>query len=150
MRTVLDGKLEQLRNKFTYSVVTGELYRDNKPACSTNSQGYKYVWFDGKNLIAHRVIWFLVTGEDPGELEVDHIDHDRSNNSWNNLQLLDHRSNSLRQSQVELHPGVTFYKRTGRYQAKCKVAGKTKHLGYYSTAEEASAAYQRHYSGEPN
>ena len=43
----------------------------------------------------------------------------------------------------DLPQGVCFYKPTGKYLASCKHNGKSKHLGYYLTPEEASLAYRR-------
>ena len=50
--------------------------------------GYQYV-------LAHRVIWKLMTGEEPKE--IDHIDGNRSNNKWQNLRSVtasDNRRNT--------------------------------------------------------
>lgn len=38
--------------------------------------------------------------------------------------------------------GVSFHNKNRRYQAKCSVNGKRRHVGYYSTPDEASLAYQ--------
>lgn len=38
--------------------------------------------------------------------------------------------------------GVRLIKATGRYRAECNVNGKMKHLGYYSTPEDASEIYK--------
>lgn len=39
------------------------------------------------------------------------------------------------------YKGVQFYKRTGRWRAYIQVDRKSRHLGYYSTEEEAALAY---------
>ena len=38
--------------------------------------------------------------------------------------------------------GVNFHKQSGDFQASCKINGKLKYIGLYSTPEEASAAYK--------
>ena len=38
--------------------------------------------------------------------------------------------------------GVCFDKRAGKFQARCTVNGKIKHLGYFNTHEEAFAVYK--------
>ena len=45
------------------------------------NQGYLNVKFQGKSYRLHRLIWFIRYGEDPGVLDVDHIDRNRSNNT---------------------------------------------------------------------
>ena len=38
--------------------------------------------------------------------------------------------------------GVSFYKASGKYMAKCKVNSTDKHLGYFNTPQEAFAVYK--------
>ena len=45
---------------------------------------YRKLTFDREIYLSHRIIWMWMTGEDPGEMEVDHIDRDRFNNRWSN------------------------------------------------------------------
>ena len=42
----------------------------------------------------------------------------------------------------EYHVGVCFHKASGKFQARCNVNGKTQHLGYFNTPEEAFAVYK--------
>lgn len=39
--------------------------------------------------------------------------------------------------------GIYFYKQTGKYKATCAVNGKAKHLGFFSTPEEAFSVYKQ-------
>lgn len=56
-----------------------------KPAFTAkNSAGYYHGTVDGKNYLAHRVIWMLEQGAWPME-EIDHRDGNPGNNSLNNL-----------------------------------------------------------------
>ncbi len=48
-----------------------------------------------------------------------------------------------RATRGELLVGVSFDKARGKYQAQCRVNGKKKHLGYFTTSQEAYAAYKR-------
>lgn len=43
----------------------------------------------------------------------------------------------------EYPKGVSYNKKSGRFQSLCSVNGELKHLGYFTTSEEASEAYQR-------
>ena len=38
--------------------------------------------------------------------------------------------------------GVGYHKKNKKYQARCRINGKKKHLGYYNTVEEAFNAYK--------
>lgn len=48
---------------------------------------------DGQGVYLHRVIWMLMTGRDPGEYEIDHINRISTDNRWDNLRLADRSLN---------------------------------------------------------
>ena len=86
-----------------------------------------------------------MTGEWP-VIDVDHKDTVKSNNRWSNLRLATTSENGQNQQSPPSHNttgflGVTLYKPTGRYAAFIKVNRKSRYLGYYTTPEEAHAAY---------
>lgn len=52
------------------------------------------VMVNGRNLQAHRIIWFLTYGEVPPiDMVVDHIDGDPHNNKLENLRIVTHKTN---------------------------------------------------------
>ncbi len=59
---------------------------------SPHGTGYLTVWYVNKNYFIHRVIWLMVYGEWPEQ--VDHIDGDRSNNRIQNLRKVTPYENS--------------------------------------------------------
>jgi len=87
--------VERLRHVFHYDPDTGHLCWKNPthPNCTkgpirTNGQGYLWVCLDDKRYAQHRVIWAMQTGSISDDMEVDHINHVRDDNRWDNLQLL--------------------------------------------------------------
>lgn len=52
-----------------------------------NENRYCVVGLDGKLYQAHRVIWELHNSSIPDEVDIDHIDRDRKNNTIQNLRL---------------------------------------------------------------
>lgn len=107
-----------------------------------HSGGYITVCIGKKEYLAHRIIWFMKTGEWP--LEVDHIDHDRSNNRWLNLRALStSRDNQLnmgkRRNNSSGVNGVRILP-SGRYSAFIMVNRKQISLGTYDILEDATAA----------
>lgn len=111
------------------------------------AKGYFHLGFRGKEYLLHRVVYFLSTKNDPGVLEVDHIDGNPTNNCPDNLRLatpgqnrVNSRGNKERRCKFK---GVQQVPQTRRYRAMCKVKGKNTHIGYYDTEEEAAKAYDR-------
>ena len=85
---------------FTYDPETGELWwkerRSNRVdmsrrAGSQNGHGYWQVRYKGKVYYQHRLIWQMVHGYIPSE--IDHIDQDKSNNKLGNLRECTHAEN---------------------------------------------------------
>ena len=106
--------------------------------------GYYVVRFEDRLYGAHRLVYFLANGVDPGVLQVDHRDRNRSNNHPENLRLADQPS----QNQNSRRHNKTGFKNvnhhvSGRYRAYIVLDKKQKSLGYYDTAEEAARAYDK-------
>lgn len=57
--------------------------------------GYIRVGVYDQRYYLHRIIWKMVTGEDPGDLQINHKDGDKLNNAWDNLEAITHRDNVL-------------------------------------------------------
>lgn len=105
-----------------------------------NDKGYAWAKINGQRIRLHR---FLINA--PAALQVDHII--KVDNRKSNLRLATNKENrrneGLRKSNSTGAKGVNFDKRRKRYRAHITVDGRYIHLGYYSTIEEASIAYDR-------
>lgn len=146
---------EELWDLFDYKPLTGELIwkvrvsqgtKVGATAGSAHIQGYRVTRIKTKLYMVHRVIWTWLHGTDPGQLQVDHIDGNRCNNTPGNLRLATHQQNALN-SKTRAHniSGVKGAKLTpsGKYQARIRLHGTTHYLGTYETAEEAGEAYKK-------
>jgi hypothetical protein len=127
---------------------TTYIYRIKKPgdlAGHQNASGYIEIRFDRKNYQGHRVAWYLHTGEDPGVLQVEHIDTNRSNNKIDNLRLASSAQNSWntgkKSGTTSKYKGVAFYARYGKWISQIRANGKTTHLGYFTDELEAHRTY---------
>ena len=76
----------------------------NRPA-GTWDNGYRKVVICEQPCLLHRVVWMWMTGEDPGDLYLDHIDRDRGNNRWWNLRVGTAELNSVNT------PGKGYHRR---------------------------------------
>lgn len=109
--------------------------------------GYIRVNCCGKLHMAHRLIWKLVTGDEPPE-EIDHIDCDGSNNRWNNLRAADRADNAHNTRKPVTNTsgfkGVHWDTSTNRWCAQIKARSESPiYLGTFDTPEAAHAAYCR-------
>lgn len=88
----------------------------------------------------HRVIMATPKG-----LVVDHINHNTLDNQKANLRNVTHRKNiSHRKNKSQCYSqytGVTWHKRSKKWQANIRVNGKTKFLGLFLTEIEGHNAY---------
>ena len=75
------------------------------------------------------------------KIVVDHIDNNPLNDRLYNLQLITQRENLTKDKKNKSgYTGV--YSIRNRYYSLIRIGGEKKYLGYFSTKEEASEAYQ--------
>jgi hypothetical protein len=91
----------------------------------------------------HRIIWKMVTGEDPAQT-IDHADGDQTNNRWPNLRSATASQQQWNQprnaANTSGYKGV--YRSRGRWRAMIRTGGPRRSLGTYSSPQEAAAAYE--------
>lgn len=102
---------------------------------------YKTLSLCRQTLKLHRVIWAIVTGEWPAE--IDHIDGDGCNNKWDNLKNVtraENMKNKRRYKGRELPTGVYPTEDRKRFWAEIVSGSKRFHIGYFNTVSEAAEA----------
>lgn len=107
---------------------------------SRHNRGYLMGFINNRAFLTHRIIWMLVHGEQPDD--VDHINGDRVDNRLANLRNVS-RSVNLRNSKMRRDntSGINGVSREGsRWAAYITVNRKRKFLGYFYTVEDAAAA----------
>ena len=109
---------------------------------SLSNHGYLEAGIGNKSYLVHRLIWLYMTGYFPEK--VDHINHDRLDNRWNNLREVDNTENSKncsvsRNSRTGVN-GVSYMKTKGKYRAYVTVNRKQVYVGLYDSIDEAIAA----------
>lgn len=110
-------------------------------AFTSPSHGYRAGSVFHHTQRAHRVIWSIVHG-DLGDLTVDHINGNRSDNRIVNLRLVSHRENTkncpLKSNSNAGHFGVRKNRR--RWIARITADGREVHLGSFKTFGDAVRA----------
>lgn len=115
-----------------------------KKAGAMSYYGYIQIGIFGRLFRAHRLAILYVTGSFPN-IDIDHVDRDKTNNRFDNLRIVNrsinqqNRVNPRSDNKTKI---LGAQQRSGkRFVARIGVNGKYHHLGSFSTAEEASAAY---------
>jgi len=120
--------------------------RAGQPAC------FLYYWkpvlyavrFRKKTYLSHRVIFFLETGQDPGDLEIDHQNH---GDNRDELRLVTRRQNSMNiripKRNQSGFKGVSWARKESKWRARIVVSYRKKHLGYFDSRLDAAWAYNQ-------
>lgn len=127
-----------------FATVDAEDYENIKQWKWHFSTGYakRTVWHEGKSrtVYMHRII---VSGSD--NLEVDHINRNRLDNRKLNLRICtasQNRINTKRDApKSSIYRGVTYVKKTKKWNAQIGLDNRVKHIGCFNTEIEAARAY---------
>lgn len=136
---------DELRKILRYDKSTGDLIwlRSGKIAGCITKNGhtaYLRLRIQKKLYMAHRLIWLLVKGHDPGLDEIDHKDGDGLNNKITNLRRVKptvNRRNLTRKRSNPYPAGVHYSQRLQKFVAVLRYNGKQLHLGTFNTMLEA-------------
>jgi hypothetical protein len=109
-----------------------------------SKEGYIEVRVFGCKIYAHRIVYAITHGAWP-EKFVDHINGNRSDNRPENLRDVSNAENMQNRiganaNSVSGVRGVHWHKQVGKWCAAISPNGKYRHLGLFSSKEEAAAA----------
>ncbi|UGO52666.1 putative HNH endonuclease [Klebsiella phage vB_KpnD_Opt-79] len=106
--------------------------------------GYVIVTINGKKILAHRIIYEMNNGDIEPGMQIDHIDHNPSNNRIENLRVVNHQENQSNKSKQSNNTsgvtGVWLHKKSGRFVAEIMVEKKKIHIGYFDDKLNAAKA----------
>lgn len=135
----------------SYDPESGEFARKKKVKGSTkkvgdllgsdDGAGYVQISVCGKVYRAHRLAFLYMTGRIPKY--IDHINHDKSDNSWANLRECSKAENSFNRTapanNTSGYRGVSLT-RNKKWKAESWISGKKINLGVHDTPERADIA----------
>ncbi|MBU9472079.1 HNH endonuclease [Burkholderia multivorans] len=111
------------------------------------STGYTFIYvpFHG-SVYAHRLAFLFMTGSWPKNI-VDHLNHDSTDNRWENLRDVDYSQNNhnskVRKDNKTGVRGVIYNKKYKKYSALLKHQNTRYWLGSFKTLEDAAQAITR-------
>ncbi len=141
------------REFFSYSMETGELLKIKERKGKTGwthkagqkgyPKDYIKVSHKGDTFRAHRLIWVIVTGEQPNF--IDHIDGNGLNNKWENLRSVSRNQNArnkkVSKSNKTGTPDVSWAESRKKYVAKITDDSHNRvYLGMFDRLEDAVTA----------
>ena len=110
----------------------------------TKNLVYRLIKFNHGSYKAHRLAYYMYHGIDPRNNDIDHEDRNGLNNKINNLRLATRSDNCKNRSMAENNTsgvtGVSWAKKRRRWEARLKMNGKQKYLGYFVNKEDAIQA----------
>ena len=143
---------ERLTSLLAYDPNTGSFTRKIRTSTSTDvgqiagsNNKYSQIRIDGRLYRTCRLAWMYVHKSWPSG-QIDHIDRDPANDRIANLrdvtQSENQHNSGTRNDNWSGYPGVSWYAKSCLWRARIDVNKKSIWLGYFSTREEAAAAYQ--------
>lgn len=106
-------------------------------------RNYRRLYIEGHHYMAHVVAWALMNGEWPAT-DIDHINHNQSDNCLLNLRIATDSQNaknrSINRNNKTGISGVTHF--GNRFRATIACDYRKYHIGLFDTVDQAGAARQ--------
>lgn len=140
--------IERVNEMLAVNVASGEVNwrrsagraRAGDRAGRTHKYGYRTIHLDGKQHMAHSIVWFVATGDWPPL--IDHINGNKLDNRLENLRMADAATNARNRTNYVHRKLLGAYPTpAGRFSALIVADGAWFHLGVYATEQEAHERY---------
>lgn len=109
--------------------------------------GYMHIVLDGRRIYIHRLVWQIERGSIPSDMEIDHIDHNPSNNKITNLRLVTRSGNRKNRSRDSRNKsgvnGVYWAPHANAWCAQIRSERHVQHIGYFKDLADAAQARRK-------
>ena len=124
---------------FTWKQVNSNRVKPGSKAGWQTDAGYIEISVDSIRYRAHRLAWMYVYGDDPGELQVDHRNHKRTDNRLSNLRVATNQQNCFNQKESK---GFYYREDCKKWQTQIRINGVQTYLGLFDCPLLARLAYE--------
>jgi len=143
LKSILDYNEET--GYFTWKIKKSANIVVGSIAGTLNHSGYWQIGIDKKLYSSHRLVWLFIFNSYPTS-QIDHINCKKDDNRLVNLRLATPAENQWNRGKPVNNTtgfkGVSWSKKSNKYQAQISKNGKKIHLGFFNSAEQASKAYK--------
>ena len=126
------------------------LFKDNRleRTFGSNRDGYRQIRIGNIVPNVHQLVAKAFLDDFSNELQIDHINGNRSDNRPENLRMVTHQQNQMafinkRDGASSKYRGVGWNKKKQKWRARISKGGHEKHLGLFSDELDAAIAYNK-------
>jgi hypothetical protein len=131
--------------EFTWIMIPNNTIKLGRIAGKLMPNGYTNIRVKKRNYYAHRLAFLWMTGKFPKET-VDHINHNKSDNRWNNLRPASYSENMINVKITTRNTsgckGVYWHKGAQKWCARGTKNKITTSLGLFTCLKEASKRFK--------
>jgi len=142
----LERPMHHFSGKRAWSIAKRRNFGKDAGTLMRSKVSYYTVTIKQVRYLAHRVVYALHYGVDPGDMQIDHINGNGLDNRIENLRLATNSQNSMNRRMQKNNSsgmrGVFWNQRRKAWMAYIKINKKQKIIGYFKTIHEACCAYE--------
>jgi len=124
---------------FIWLVSRGAVKAGDVAGCTHKRSGYIYITIDGKQYLAARLAYLFMTGRFP-QPTIDHINQNRADNRWENLQQATFQEQRINQGDPAKNDTVSTEaccnKQNSEWKPTIKVDDKVNHFEQFDDIED--------------
>ena len=146
MKTIKPINAKELKQYFVYKDGFLHWIKNNKKAGTMRKEGYIVIQCNNSVYYAHRLVWSLLKGLIPDNMQIDHINRNKADNRIENLRLVNISQNALnKQFKVGKSGIIGVTKDRSYYKVSFTVNSKSIHVGNFKDIKTAKEVAEKYY-----
>ena len=146
MKQIKPINVSELQKYFVYKDGNLHWLKSNKKAGTLRKEGYIVIQYNNSVYYAHRLVWSLLKGAIPDNMQIDHINRNKADNRIENLRLVNVSQNALNKKFKVGKSGIIgVTKDRAYYKVSFTVNGKSIHVGNFKDIKVAESVAKEYY-----